>query len=115
MMWIGLLTTAAAAALLLWYRPRWGEGAKLCALLLAMGLGGLAAGEAVPLLVALEALLAAAVAVCCLFSLHREKVLRLRAQARRAARRAPRAPEAPRGPVTLTVLHPASAPNRGCA
>ena len=97
MMWIGLLTIAAAAVLYGWYRPRWGEGAKLCVLCFAMGLGGLAA----------------AVAVCCLFCLHREKIRKQRALARRAAKSVSR--PAPAGKVTLTVLYPSSSADRGCA
>lgn len=117
MMWIGLLTIAAAAALYAWYRPRWGEGAKLCVLCLAMGLGGLAAGDGSPLFVAAEALLSAVSCVCGLFCLHREKVLRERAMARRAAAKsAPSASSgASRGPVKLTVLHGGTAADRGCA
>ena len=113
MMWIGLLTIAAAAVLYGWYRPRWGEGAKLCVLCFAMGLGGLAAGEGSPMFIAAEALLSAAVAVCCLFCLHREKIRKQRALARRAAKSVSR--PAPAGQVTLTVLYPASSADRGCA
>lgn len=113
MMWIGLLTIAAAAVLYGWYRPRWGEGAKLCVLCFSMGLGGLAAGEGSPLFIAAEALLSAAVAVCCLFCLHREKIRKQRAPARRAAKGVSR--PAPAGKVTLTVLYPSSSADRGCA
>ena len=46
MMILGVLTLAAAAALYFRYRPAWGDGAKLCALSAAMGLGGLEIGRA---------------------------------------------------------------------
>ena len=103
MMILGVLTLAAAAALYFRYRPAWGDGAKLCALSAAMGLGGLAAGEAGALFVALEAILALVVLTCALFALHREKVLRARAARRGAEKKA-----APRGKVIF--LRGAAAP-----
>ena len=71
MMEIGMVTAIAAAAMFFWYRPRWGEGAKLCALCFVMGLAGMFMGGCGPLLAVLEGLLAMVAGVCCLFSLHR--------------------------------------------
>ena len=85
MMWIGIALLAAAIAMGIWYRPAWGEGAKLCALCAVMGVAGLAAGDGSALFTVLEALLSAVAAVCCLFRLHHEKLRRLRAEARRAS------------------------------
>ena len=70
MMWIGIALLAAAIAMGIWYRPGWGEGAKLCALCAVMGVAGLAAGDGGALFTVLEALLSAVAAVCCLFRLH---------------------------------------------
>ena len=85
MMWIGIALLAAAIAMGIWYRPAWGEGAKLCALCAVMGVAGLGRGDGSTLFTVLEALLSAVAAVCCLFRLHHEKLRRLRAEARRAA------------------------------
>lgn len=85
MMWIGIALLAAAIAMGIWYRPAWGEGAKLCALCAVMGVAGLTAGDGSALFTVLEALLSAVAAVCCLFRLHHEKLRRLRAEARRAS------------------------------
>lgn len=126
MMGIGMVTAIAAAAMFFWYRPRWGEGAKLCALCFAMGVGGMFAGECGLLLTMLEGLLSALAGVCCLFSLHREKLARLRAQKRRAHRKAQPVPaqdaptqpngaqKAGRAPL-LTVLYGGEPEGRGCA
>lgn len=123
---IGMVTAIAAAAMFFWYRPRWGEGAKLCGLCFAMGLGGMFAGECGPLLTMLEGLLAVTAGVCCLFCLHREKLARLRAQKRRAHQKAQPAPaqqsvpdreqaqKAGNAPM-LTVLYGGDPRGRGCA
>lgn len=126
MIGIGMATAIAAAAMFFWYRPRWGEGGKLCALCFAMGVGGMFAGECGPLLTALEGLLSVLAGVCCLFSLHREKLARLRAQKRRAHQKAQPVPEQPapaeqsgadtagRAPL-LTVLYGGDPQGRDCA
>lgn len=126
MMGIGMATAIAAAAMFFWYRPRWGEGAKLCALCFAMGVGGMFAGECGPLLTVLEGLLSALAGVCCLFSLHREKLARLRAEKRRAHQKAQTSPAqqplpnreqaqtAGNAPM-LTVLYGGEPRGRGCA
>ena len=114
MMEIGMVTAIAAAAMFFWYRPRWGEGAKLCALCFVMGLAGMFMGGCGPLL-------AMVAGVCCLFSLHREKLARLRAQKRRAHQKAQPAPAqadraaaSDRAPL-LTVLYGGEPRGRGCA
>lgn len=127
MMEIGMVTAIAAAAMFFWYRPRWGEGAKLCALCFVMGLAGMFMGGCGPLLTMLEGLLAMVAGVCCLFSLHREKLARLRAQKRRAHQKAQpvpaqqpapaqadRAAASDRAPL-LTVLYGGEPRGCGCA
>ena len=93
MIWLGVIMTLFAGIAGLYYRPRWGEGAKLCLLCAFMGLAAFPAGEGNAFFLVLESALSLFVALCCLFRLHREKLLRRRGQ-RRAKQQPQRGGEA---------------------